>query len=244
MIKLISSLAKLIKESEKTLVLTGAGISTESGIPDYRSAGTGLWNNHPMQKATVTYLMTDPEGFFEFNIPRWTAYNDSKPNIAHIALAKMEQHGLIHGVITQNIDSLHLRAGSKRLWEVHGHLRTAHCLQCRKRYDFDELTRQFSEGINPPRCRCNGMLRPDVVLFEDPLDNSFNDALQHMEDCDLFIVVGSSLQVYPVAGLPQYCERLAIINRDPTPLDNQAEIVIRESAGEVFQKLLEYLNID
>ncbi|MCG0276232.1 MAG: NAD-dependent deacylase [Thermosediminibacteraceae bacterium] len=238
--------AEIIKKSRKTLVLTGAGISTESGIPDYRSKGTGLWEKYdPTRKASLSALMCNPKEFYEFNLPRWSTYIDAKPNIAHRVLALMEEHGLIEGIITQNIDGLHIKAGSKRVWEVHGHLRTCHCMECGKSYPFVELKEQYEMGINPPRCKkCSGMLRPDVVLFEDPMGKDYYSALEALRGCDLLIVVGSSLQVYPVADMPRYAKKLIIINREPTPWDPKAALVSHSSAGEFFTKLAKALNLE
>lgn len=235
---------QILKDSHKTLVLTGAGASTESGIPDYRSRGTGLWQKfNPMEKASVTALLSDPEEFYRFNLPRWSSYVQAEPNTTHWALAKLEEKGLIYGVITQNIDGLHQKAGSKRVWEVHGHLRTCHCLECGTTYPFTELTEQFNQGINPPKCsRCHGMLRPDVVLFEDPMSQDYYRALEEMKDCETLVVVGSSLQVYPVAELPRLASRLIIINKEPTPWDYNAEVVVHEQAGKFFEQLLHHLS--
>lgn len=243
---IIKESAELIKKSRHTLVLTGAGISTESGIPDYRSKGTGLWEKYdPIQKASLSALMRNPKEFYEFNLPLWSSYIDAKPNIAHKVLALMEEQGLIYGVITQNIDGLHIKAGSKKVWEVHGHLRTCHCMECGRSYPFAELKEQYEKGLNPPRCRkCSGMLRPDVVLFEDPMGKDYYQALEALRGCDLLIVVGSSLQVYPVADMPGYAEKLIIINREPTPWDKKATLVFHSSAGEYFTKLARELNLE
>ncbi len=239
---MISKIARLLKNSEAAYALTGAGVSTESGIPDYRSKGTGLWEKiNPMQAASVDFLLSDPARFYDLNIPRWSAYTDSKPNITHTALAELEKAGYIKGLITQNIDGLHYKAGSKNLREVHGHLRTVHCIKCNKSYDFSELCNQYFAGINPPRCSCGGILRPDVVLFGDPMSSDYFLALQDLEQCDLMLVVGSSLQVYPVAELPLYAKKLIIINREPTPFDDRAEVVIHDSAGKLFEEIIRQL---
>jgi NAD-dependent deacetylase len=239
---MISKIAELLKNSKTAYALTGAGVSTESGIPDYRSKETGLWEKiNPMQAASVDYLISEPAKFYNLNIPRWSAYTDSKPNMTHIVLAELEKAGYIKGVITQNIDGLHYKAGSKNLREVHGHLRTVHCMNCNKTYDFSEMHNQYLSGANPPKCRCGGILRPDVVLFGDPMSSDYYSALRDVQNCDLMLVVGSSLQVYPVAELPLFAKRLVIINREPTPFDDRAEVVIHDSAGKVSEKLYEQL---
>ncbi|KYO66381.1 NAD-dependent protein deacetylase [Thermovenabulum gondwanense] len=244
----IEALKELLTENKKNNVLTGAGISTESGIPDYRSKGTGLWERFdPMKYVSVTALMTDPKKFFDFNIPTWTKYVNAQPNIAHKVIAKLEEMGYIQTVITQNIDGLHIKAGSKRVREVHGHLRTCHCIECKKTFPFEEMSGQYFSGINPPKCsNCGGMLRPDVVLFEDPMGKDYLKALEDMEGCELLVVVGSSLQVYPVADLPSFSKKLVIINKEETPWDRYADLVIHESIGEVFRHLAEimYINVN
>lgn len=236
----ISLIARLIKESTKTIALTGAGISTESGIPDYRSPGTGLWEKQdPAKTASLTALRRDPAGFYSTNLKRWTEFNNAKPNIAHYALAHLEKNNLLLGIITQNIDSLHVRAGSTRVWEVHGHLRTCQCMACREKYPFEELTKRFNAGENPPLCPlCSGVLRPDVVLFEDKMSEAFYQASQVISGCQLLLVVGSSLTVYPVAGLPGVARQLVIINQTPTQWDEEATVIVNESAGKVMKDVL------
>lgn len=241
----VSKVAQILKDSRKTLVLTGAGASTESGIPDYRSKGTGLWEKYdPMEKAGLSALLSNPAEFYRFNLPRWAEYATAEPNMTHLALARLEKEGYIYGVITQNIDGLHRKAGSQRVWEVHGHLRTCHCMECRAGYPFTELTIQFGRGTNPPRCpQCGGVLRPDVVLFGDPMSEDYYRALEEMQGCEVLMVVGSSLQVYPVAGLPRLAGKLVIINKEPTPWDHKAEVVVHQQAGVFFSRLLEALGI-
>lgn len=242
---MIDALVDLLKSSRNAMVLTGAGISTESGIPDYRSKGTGLWEKvDPAKMASITFMLSHPEEFFSFNIPYWAKYAEAQPNAAHRIIAAMEAEGYIKGVITQNIDNLHYKAGSKNLFEVHGNLRTAHCINCANKYDFNDIVAQFYEGINPPRCEiCGSLVRPDVVLFGDPMNKDFYKALKEIKQCDFLLVVGSSLEVYPVAELPLYCRKFAIINRDPTPLDERAQIVIHDSIGKVFCDIAEKLSL-
>ncbi|MEW6663466.1 MAG: SIR2 family NAD-dependent protein deacylase [Bacillota bacterium] len=237
----IKEMVRLLKKASKTLALTGAGVSTESGIPDYRSADKGLWQKlDPMRTASVTALLQDPGAFYKNNLERWAAFRQAEPNTAHRAIAALEDMGLIQGVITQNIDSLHLKAGSRRVWEVHGHLRTCRCMDCRAQFPFERLVEQYSREINPPLCEiCRGVLRPNVVLFEDPMGKDYAAALQAMQGCGLLLVAGSSLQVYPVAGLPELAAQVVVINRDPTPWDNRAAVVVHEAAGRVFADLLQ-----
>ncbi|OPX90444.1 MAG: NAD-dependent protein deacetylase [Pelotomaculum sp. PtaB.Bin104] len=236
----INALVELMQKSTRNFALTGAGISTESGIPDYRSKGTGLWQKFdPMKVASASALRRDPAGFYNNNLKRWVEFSGAKPNAAHFALADLERKGYLVGVITQNIDGLHRKAGSQRVWEVHGHLRTCHCFDCRKSFPFIDLVNQYDAGTNPPRCdKCGGVLRPDIVLFEDSMGDDYFQATKVLSGCQLMIVVGSSLQVYPVASLPEYARQLVIINDDETPWDDQAKLVINEKSGKVFTDVL------
>ncbi|MDK2887808.1 MAG: NAD-dependent deacetylase [Thermoanaerobacter sp.] len=236
----IRTLAELLRRNNRNFALTGAGVSTESGIPDFRSPGTGLWTKYdPIKTASLSALKRDPAAFYKINLSRWSAFSGVEPNDAHRAIARLEELGYLVGVITQNIDGLHQRAGSKRVWEIHGHLRTCHCMNCEQSYPFSYLVEQFERGHNPPVCdSCRGVLRPDVVLFEDRMSEDFFKAIKALSGCQLLLVVGSSLQVYPAAGLPQFARRVVIINREPTPLDEQAELVIHDSAGRVFRDLM------
>ncbi len=241
----ISALAGLIRNNSPCFVLSGAGISTESGIPDFRSPGTGLWTRiDPIKTASFSAFLRDPAAFYNANLGRWRNMAGIEPNDAHRAVAVLEREGLIDGVITQNVDSLHTKAGSRRVWEVHGHLRTCRCMNCREHYPIEDLVSRYDRGENPPLCaKCGGVLRPDVVLFEDPMSDDYYRAEKALTGCQLLIVVGSSLQVYPVAGLPQLARKLAIVNRDPTPWDDRAEVVINESTGKVFRDLLAALSL-
>ena len=159
-------------------------------------------------------------------------------------MAVLEREGLVVGTITQNVDSLHQKSGSRRVWEVHGHLRTCRCIECGESYPAEVLYRSYDRGENPPLCQeCGGTLRPDVVLFEDPMSGDYYKAEKALTGCQLLIVAGSSLQVLPVAGLPQYARRLVILNRDPTPWDGRADLVINQSLGRVFSDLLVELGL-
>ncbi len=240
----VNELARLLRASDRTFALTGAGISTESGIPDFRSRGTGLWEKvDPAEVCSVNAFHRDPAAFWRNNLQWWHACLAAKPNIAHYALAALQQAGLLFGVITQNIDGLHVEAGSTT-WEVHGHLRTVRCEQCDGHHPFDIVRERIAAGEDVPRCSCGGLLRPDVVLFGDQMSEDFWVATQVLSGCQLLVVIGSSLQVYPVAGLPRLARELVIINRDPTPFDDQARLVIRDEIGPVFERLLEELGLE
>ncbi len=242
--ELIRQLADLIRANERFYVLTGAGISTESGISDFRSPGTGLWEKvDPIAVSSVTVLQNNPRLFYEAGFSRFSKITLAEPNAGHRVLARLEEMGYIKGLITQNIDGLHLKAGSKNVWEVHGHLRSGYCQGCKKKYPFEVLVQQVKLKQIPPVCHnCSSVLRPEVVLFGDPMPDFFFE-LQHkmQHECDFMLVVGSSLVVYPVADLPRLAKKMAIINLQPTSYDRKAEIVVRENSGKALQDLLTVL---
>lgn len=234
----IDCLVDLIKNSNKTLVITGAGASTESGIPDFRSKANGLWKKYnPEDVASINALKRDPQSFYKLNTQWWQQCIMAQPNHTHYALAKLEKLGWLLGIITQNIDGLHQRAGAQRVWEVHGHLRTCRCLKCQQEYNISRL----DSGYN---CDCGGVLRPNVVLFGDPMPEEYFTVEKVMSGCQLLLVIGSSLQVYPVASLPQLARQVVIINHDPTPWDDRAVLVLRESSGKVLKDLVTKLGND
>ncbi|MDI3534197.1 MAG: NAD-dependent deacetylase [Thermosediminibacterales bacterium] len=240
----IKKAAELIRSSRNVYVLTGAGISTESGIPDFRSPGVGLWEKiDPMKESTVDVLMQNPARFYSVAFPRYAKLVNAKPNDGHRALAVMEEMGFIKGIITQNIDNLHKKAGSKNVFEVHGHIRTCRCVNCDSNYPFHLLTDQLKQGIKVPRCpKCDNLLRPNIVLFGDLMPECFFEAQQILKnECDLLMVVGSSLSVEPVASLPVLVKRLIIINKQPTPFDYISDVVINSGAGKTLTDLLNAL---
>lgn len=240
----LEHLAGLIREHDRFFVLTGAGISTASGIPDFRSPGTGLWEKvDPIATSSVDVLYGNPRLFYEAGFSRFARISQAEPNSGHRALARLEELGYLKGIVTQNIDGLHVKAGSKKVWEVHGHLRSGYCLGCGKKYPFGELVQQVEMKRIPPICyNCHSMLRPEVVLFGDPMPPFFFELQHQMEEqCDFMLVVGSSLVVYPVADLPRYAGRVAIINNQPTDYDARSEVVIREDISMVLEDLLAIL---
>ena len=243
-------IADSIRSSRNTVVLTGAGISTESGIPDFRSPGSGIWTRFDPFSMTSDILYNNPERFYKNGLKFLEFLHemrDSQPNNAHISLAGMEKLGFISALITQNIDSLHSKAGSKNVIEIHGNLREAYCIKCRARTSFDELVKKVSSGEVPPTCDiCNwkgrkGILRPDLVLFGDMLPDSFNLAVREARKSSLLIVVGSSLEISPANQLPMESEKFIIINREKTNYDGMAEFVWHGSAGEALEEVLECL---
>jgi NAD-dependent deacetylase len=239
-------LAELIRSSDCTVALTGAGISVPSGIPDFRSPGTGLWENvDPMEVAHIDVFLDDPGRFWSYYRPRFGMLSDKKPNPAHRALAQLEERGALEAVITQNIDMLHRRAGSRRVVEVHGTIETGSCWQCKTSYPFDGLEPLFdADGI--ARCTCGGPVKPDVVLFGEMLpERAMLDAHTLCERADLLLCVGTSLEVYPVAGLPSVTRAaggaVAIVTKGPTPYDADAEVRLDGDVVEELEALLRLL---
>ncbi len=233
--------AELIRNARRVVVLTGAGISTPSGIPDFRSEGTGLWSrDEPLEVASLMTFRTRPELFFEWFRPLASQIFNAKPNPAHYALAELEKEGRLHAIITQNIDVLHQKAGAKRVIEMHGTLNTLSCTQCFKQYGYANFLPPFVESGQIPRCpACKAILKPDVILFGEQLPQSaWHEALRESRTCDLMIVAGSSLEVLPVAGLPmQSLDRgahLIILNNSPTYLNVRADITLLEDVASVI----------
>lgn len=235
----IRRLAEIIRTAGRTVVLTGAGISTASGIPDFRGPA-GFWKSEEIVKLlSLETLYNKPEVFYSKSITLLSGMRDKKPNQAHLGVARLEEMGLVKAVITQNIDGLHLHAGSRNVYEIHGNLREAHCQVCYSRYPFEFLLEEAAFGRIPPRCReCGGVVRPDVVFFDDPMPQEFYLAYEEAENADLMLVIGSSLQVYPAAYLPGLVKKLAIVNAEPTPYDERAEVVIHGRAEVVIPKLV------
>jgi NAD-dependent deacetylase len=223
-------LAELIRESSCAVALTGAGISVPSGIPDFRTPGEGLWEKvDPMEVAHIDAFRRDPATFWSFYRPRFQMLSDVQPNTAHEALAELERRGLLEAVITQNIDTLHHKAGSERVIEVHGSIRTSSCQACGAEFPLADVERLFGED-GAARCAdCDGPVKPDVILFGELLpERAMADAEALAARADLMLCVGSSLEVYPVAGLPSVTlgrgGRLAVITKGPTPFDRDATV--------------------
>ena len=233
-------LAELIRESSCTVALTGAGVSVPSGVPDFRTPETGLWENvDPMEVAHIDVFEGDPARFWSYYRPRFHSLGDKRPNAAHEALAELERRGLLEGVITQNIDRLHRAAGSRNVVEVHGSIETSSCRGCDVSYGIEEVDALFNgEGV--AECAgCGGAVKPDVVLFGEMLPEAAMASAQELaEGADLMLCVGSSLVVHPVAGLPSLTlrsgGRLAIVTKGPTPYDAEAELRLD---GEVDEEL-------
>jgi len=242
----LQELVGLVQERQPCVVLTGAGISTESGIPDFRSP-TGIWAQYdPMEYASIDAFLADPVKVWDFYARRLRALGEAEPNDGHRALAELEERGWVRAVITQNIDLLHERAGSQALVEVHGSIRTSSCLDCGERVPLADVVRLLEEAPAPPCPRCGRILKPDVVMFGEYLPpDAIAHAAQLAADARLLLVVGSSLEVHPVAGLPFETlaagGSLAIVNRGPTPLDTRATVTVDAGAGETLRALAEAL---
>lgn len=244
----IKELAKILKESQNIVFFGGAGVSTESNIPDFRSSN-GLWNEKlkinftPEQLVSHTFYMKYPEDFFEFYKDK-LIYPEAEPNKAHIALAKLEEMGKLKAIVTQNIDGLHQSAGSKVVHELHGSVLRNYCEDCHAFYDEKYILK--SEGV--PVCeKCGGRVKPDVVLYEEGLDQDIIDAsVKAIMNADTLIIGGTSLVVYPAAGLIQYFrgKNLVLINKSETSADRNADLVIHESIGEVLSEALRIMEED
>jgi NAD-dependent deacetylase len=244
-------LAELVRASGSVVALTGAGISVPSGIPDFRSPGTGLWNNvDPMEVAHIDVFRANPQRFWHFYGRRFQTLEDKQPNRAHDALAELEEAGLLHAVITQNIDRLHARAGSRELIEVHGTIAHSSCLGCGARYPLAEVReRQEADRNGVPRCDCDRALKPDVVLFGEYLPmQALRRAQQLAADADVMLCIGSSLEVYPVAQLPELTlgagGKIAILTQSTTPFDSQATVRMRGDVVDELEALLLALGLE
>ena len=231
-------LKKTVAESNNIVFFGGAGVSTESGIPDFRSKD-GLYSQKykypPEQIVSHTFYEKMPEEFFRFYRDRML-YPDAKPNKAHLKLAQWEKEGKLKAIITQNIDGLHQAAGSQKVLELHGSVLRNYCEKCGKFYDMESVL--HGEGI--PRCSCGGRIKPDVVLYEEGLDQGIlEEAVRYISGADVLIIGGTSLAVYPAAGLIDYYRgnKLIVINRSATPRDSQADLLIQGSIGEILDQL-------
>jgi NAD-dependent protein deacetylase/lipoamidase len=242
----VERLAELVRSSKRAVALTGAGISVPSGIPDFRSPGTGLWENvDPMEVAHIDVFLRDPQRFWSYYRPRFGMLADKEPNRAHRALAELEERGMLTAVVTQNIDTLHRKAGSRRVVEVHGTVDTASCWDCKRTYP-RELVAQMFDADGVARCECGGAVKPDVVLFGEMLpEQAMEEAYALCARADLLLCVGTSLEVYPVAGLPQVTRRaggsLAIVTMGPTPYDSDADVRLEGDVVDELEALLAVL---
>jgi NAD-dependent deacetylase len=244
----IKQAADLIKNARHAVVLTGAGISTPSEIPDFRSAGSGLWTkNDPMWVASYTAFRHRPQDFFDWLQPLARLAYYAQPNPAHYGLVQMEKSNLLKAVITQNIDDLHHKAGSENIIEIHGSMRLLECPQCQTQYQLSEFVESFIERAEPPRCRvCASFLKPGITLYEEMLPaEAWNNAQWHSENCDVMLVIGSSLETIPAGHLPVFAiennAHLIINTFSETPLDLEADLVFRQDVVEFVTELVKNL---
>ena len=247
----IERAAQLILHAWHTVALTGAGHSTPSGIPDFRSPGSGLWEKvNPMAVASIFVFRLQPQAFYDWIRPLVRLMLNAKPNPAHRALAEMEEMGLLQAVITQNIDGLHQRAGSRRVLELHGHMREATCIRCYKVVPARALINKFLADGQVPVCEdCGGVMKPNVILFGEQLPvRVLNEARREARLCDLMLVLGSRLEVAPAADLPmiahQHGAKVIIVNYQETYLDPQAEVVIHADVAEVLPRIVRVVRED
>lgn len=244
----VNVLVDWLRESQHTLALTGAGVSTDSGIPDFRSERSGLWAHHdPMKVASIDGFRADPVGFYQFWRELFGAYLVATPNLAHRVLAALEDRHLVHAIITQNIDGLHQQAGSKSVLEVHGNWHEARCTGCGIRSKMSVFLAELSAHETPSCVACGNLVKPDVVLFGEPLTKDFEQAERLTDRCDLLLAMGTSMEVWPVAGLGERAlragARLVIINRDETGVDDQADLVIRGELAEISALIAHHLGL-
>lgn len=235
----VAELAALIRERQPCVVLTGAGVSTESGIPDFRSA-TGIWADvNPLEVASIEAFRRDPERVWAFYRRRIDLLRHAEPNAGHVALAELERRGFVRAVVTQNIDSLHSRAGSREVVEVHGSIRSAHCVDCLWTEPAVAVLAQLEERPAPLCPMCGAVLKPGVVLFGELLPaGAMERAVELARSSALMLVVGSSLEVWPVAGLPLEAPAFAVVNRGPTALDDRALLCVDGGAGQTLEAVL------
>ncbi len=245
-------LAQLILQSNRVVVFTGAGISTESGIPDFRSPG-GIWSRYDPEDFTIQKFLSGPAArktIWKMSI-EGGLLAEARPNLAHYAIAELYRLGKLDCVITQNIDNLHQKAGvpEDRVFELHGNMGRVVCLSCHRRFPMPEVLRKIEEGVEVPDCPdCQGILKPDAVFFGEALPQAtLQEAIRRAQDCDLFIVIGSTLLIYPAAYVPTYAReagaKLAIVNLTPTSFDHYAEVVIQGKAGEIMSKVMERVRL-
>jgi NAD-dependent deacetylase len=239
----------LIRESERILVFTGAGLSTESGIPDFRSPG-GIWDRYDPSDFDFHKFVSDErarEKYWQMSTEYYEVMRDAVPNQAHLSIRRLEDIGKLLAIVTQNIDHLHHKAGNSpnKIIEIHGTAFSVSCLSCNKVYDRDEIEDRIKSGVTVPYCDdCSGILKPDTVSFGQAMpEDKMAKSLRHARECDLCIVLGSSLVVYPAASIPAHAvesrARLMIINRDDTPLDRQAALVIHDSVAKTLGRIME-----
>jgi len=239
----VNKIADLLENCSHTVVLTGAGVSTESGIPDFRSPVNGLWTVVDPELFTIQGFRANPAAFYRAGAPFFRQIEKANPNPTHTGLAELEKRGLIKAIITQNVDGLHQKGGSNQVLEIHGTLSTASCSHCGRQVPIEEVLDDVEEGILPPLCvECGEVMKPDVVLFGEQLTPDYAQALEEAQRADLIMVVGSSMEVSPANQIPSFCDNLVIINRTHTFYDKKALVAVSENTSHVMKLLLEELD--
>lgn len=244
----IATIARWLHNTQHVTAFTGAGISTPSGIPDFRSPLSGMWQDvDPMQVASIYGFRHNPQAFYDWVRPLANLTMQAEPNPAHLALHRLEELGKLDAIITQNIDMLHTRAGNTTIYELHGHMREATCINCFHIYDGKPIFEKFLEDGKVPHCpECNGIIKPNVILFGEQLPiTQLQDAKKAARNCDLMLVVGSSLEVAPANDIPviakQNGAKVVIINLEPTVMDIMADIIIDGDAAEILPEIVQSL---
>jgi NAD-dependent deacetylase len=240
----IKGLAELIKKSDNIVFFTGAGVSTDSGIPDFRSKDTGLWNLKGLGSTLDIYTFTNnPKEFYEFAIKKFDFFLSAQPNISHNFITKLQKVGKVKSIITQNVDGLHQKSGSENVIELHGNMVNSYCVECGHKIKTKQVFNMVKKGVNPPSCPiCNNLLRPEVVFFGEDLPASeIERAVKVSKSADLFIVMGSSLVVMPAALMPGYAKSegipVVILNKMETPYDSMADIVINDKLSNIISAI-------
>ena len=244
----IATTAKWLHNAQYPVAFTGAGISTPSGIPDFRSPSSGMWESaDPMKVASIYGFRHNPQAFYDWVRPLTTKTIQAKPNPAHLALYHLEQIGKLEAIVTQNIDMLHTEAGNSTIYELHGHLREATCINCFHIYDGKPILEKFLDDGKVPHCpECNGVIKPNVILFGEQLPIiQFQNAKKAARNCDFMLVVGSSLEVAPASDIPALAKqcgaKVVIVNLEPTVMDNMADMVIHGDAAEILPAIVHSL---
>lgn len=245
---LLNRASELIGQARAAYAFTGAGISTDSGIPDFRSETSGLWDHvDPLAVASIYGFRRNPQAFYDWVYSLTDIIHNAQPNASHLALANLERQGMLSGVITQNIDALHTRAGSQAVYELHGHMREATCINCYAVYEGEPLMQRFLKTRNIPHCpKCGNVIKPNVILFGEQLPyEQLQGAQDAARSSDLMIVIGSSLEVAPAGDIPVLARRrgarLIVINLQPTPVDSIADVVIHARAVDVMPEIMRRL---
>ena len=239
----IEKIADLLEQSDYVVALTGAGVSTESGIPDFRSPVDGLWTVVDPELFTIQGFKANPAAFYRAGAPFFRQIDRAGPNPTHTGLAELEKRGQLKAVITQNVDGLHQKGGSSQVLEIHGTLSSASCTHCGRQVPAGEVLNDVEEGVLPPLCsECGEVMKPDVVLFGEQLASDYLLALDEAHKADLIMIVGSSMEVSPANQIPSFCENLVIINRTHTFYDQKALVTVSENTSHVMKLLLEKLD--